>query len=63
MFSIWLSSMPLAERPATRSSGAIEAEFRMIVNLPVLEDYDVLSNFEALSDLPAQPVVEQQPGI
>jgi anti-sigma factor RsiW len=61
MFCIWLSSMPLTEQLS--GSRAVEAEFRMIVNLPVLEDYDVLSNFEVLSDLPVQPLAEQQPGI
>jgi anti-sigma factor RsiW len=36
----------------TTSAG--EAEFSMIQNLPVLEDYDVLSSFDALSELPVQ---------
>ena len=36
--------------PVAQSS---EAEFGMIKNLPVLEDYDVLANFDALSELPA----------
>ena len=31
-----------------------ENQFQMINNLPVLEDYDVVSNFDALSDLPLQ---------
>jgi anti-sigma factor RsiW len=31
-----------------------EAEFRIIQNLPELENYDLLSNFDVLSDLPAQ---------
>jgi anti-sigma factor RsiW len=56
-FSIWLSSMPRTQSPqplpATTSA---DAEFRMIADLPVLEDYDVLANFEALSELPVQPV-------
>ena len=29
-----------------------ENQFQMINNLPVLEDYDVVSNFDALSELP-----------
>jgi hypothetical protein len=33
-----------------------EADFRMIRDLPVLENYDVLSKFDALSELPASPV-------
>jgi hypothetical protein len=32
-----------------------EADFRMINDLPELENYDVLTNFDALSDLPATP--------
>jgi hypothetical protein len=32
-----------------------ENQFQMINNLPVLEDYDVVSNFDALSELPIQP--------
>ena len=35
----------------------------MIADLPVLENYDVLSNFEALSELSVPPVVERQPGM
>lgn len=31
-----------------------ENQFQMINNLPVLEDYDVVSNFDALSELPLQ---------
>jgi anti-sigma factor RsiW len=60
MFSIWLSSLPRAEQqPSPQPSSAVEAEFRMIADLPVLEDYDVLSNFEALSELPVPPAVKQ----
>ncbi len=49
-----------ASRPTERPVPAVnpEAEFRMINDLPVLEDYDVLSNFEPLADLP--PAVENQ---
>jgi len=63
LFSIWLSSLPRVAQPSPRASSAVEAEFRMIADLPVLEDYDVLSNFEALSELSIQPVVKQQPGL
>ena len=61
-FSIWLSSLPRMAGPSARVSGAIEAEFRMIADLPVLEDYDVLSSFEALSELPAPAAINQPPG-
>ena len=52
LLSVWISSLP----PAIHSTPAIppssEAEFKMIKDLPVLEDYDVLANFDALSELP-----------
>ena len=38
VFSIWLSSLPRAAQPSPRASSAVEAEFRMIADLPVLED-------------------------
>src|SRR6266849_6642957 len=50
VFSIWLSTMrPSADVPPPVAS-TDDAEFRMIADLPVLEDYDVLTNFEALSE-------------
>jgi anti-sigma factor RsiW len=64
--SVWLASF----QPARRQTNVVaqvtgsEAEFRMIKDLPVLEDYDVLMNFDPLSDLPAQPAQQvpvQQP--
>lgn len=62
-FSIWLSSL----RPAAQAPPPIvttsDAEFRMIADLPVLEDYDVLTNFEALSELPVQQTVQTEPGM
>jgi len=62
--SIWLSSFPPSRLPASHAPGAVavqntETEFGMIKDLPVLEDYDVLTSFDALSELPvpetAQP--------
>jgi anti-sigma factor RsiW len=66
VLSIWSASRPTEIEPLTVASTAStpvtqtasEAEFRMINDLPVLENYDVLSNFEALSDLPATPAVQ-----
>jgi anti-sigma factor RsiW len=58
--SVWLSSMPRVstdhakiETKATQVTE--EADFRMIRDLPVLENYDVLSKFDALSELPDLP--------
>jgi anti-sigma factor RsiW len=50
--SAYISSRP----PAIQESAPpTEEGFKMINDLPVLEDYDVLSNFEALSELPQVP--------
>lgn len=57
--SVWISSLPQAPRQDSVTPNA-DAEFRMIKDLPVLEDYDVLANFEALSELPAQPSAESK---
>jgi anti-sigma factor RsiW len=50
--SVYISSRPPA---MTESAPPTEEGFKMIKDLPVLEDYDVLSNFEALSELPQAP--------
>jgi anti-sigma factor RsiW len=63
VFSIWLSSLPRVAPPSPRATNTVEAEFMMIADLPVLEDYDVLANFEALSELTLQPAPGQQPGM
>jgi anti-sigma factor RsiW len=65
--SVWLSSFRPAARPPAPVVASSDAEFRMIADLPVLEDYDVLAEFEALSELPVQaqadipPAPEQSP--
>jgi anti-sigma factor RsiW len=61
--SIWLSSFQPARVTVTHPplGAAIqnnEAEFGMIKDLPVLEDYDVLTSFDALSELPVQQTVQ-----
>jgi anti-sigma factor RsiW len=53
LFSVWLASHPTA--PVADATGPTEAEFKMINDLPVLENYDVLANFEVLSELPSKP--------
>ena len=67
--SVWMSSMPRVttnHREMAKQSVPVEmektipataeADFRMIRDLPVLENYDVLSKFDALSELPASPL-------
>jgi hypothetical protein len=44
--------------PGTTAVQNTEAEFGMIKDLPVLEDYDVLTSFDALSELPAQQTAQ-----
>jgi anti-sigma factor RsiW len=58
-FTIWQSSRPVSVSvPASPVSS--EADFRMIQDLPVLENYDVLTSFDALSQVPAQPAAVPQ---
>ena len=56
LVSVYISMNPQS-LPETAAIPSItpEAEFRMIRDLPVLENYDVLANFEALSELPPRP--------
>ena len=71
VMSVWLSSMPRIASNRTRVEAkveakvvqmAAEADYRMIRDLPVLENYDVLSKFDALSELPNSPAsVTQEP--
>jgi anti-sigma factor RsiW len=63
VFSVWLSSLQPAARPPAQIVTAGDTEFKMIADLPVLEDYDVLANFEALSEVPVQPTTPTQPGL
>lgn len=58
--SVWLSSMPRVATDRAKIQPQVtqeteEADFRMIRDLPVLENYDVLSKFDALSELPDLP--------
>jgi anti-sigma factor RsiW len=53
--SIWLTSFQPGRLSVPGQSAAVqssEADFGAIKNLPVLEDYDVLTSFDALSELP-----------
>ena len=54
--SVWLASMPrIANNNSATTRVPAEAEFGMIRDLPVLENYEVISKFDALSELPAPP--------
>ncbi len=60
ILSLWISSRPPAPNGSPGEFAQHEEEFKMIKDLPVLEDYDVLANFEALSELP--PKAERTDG-
>jgi anti-sigma factor RsiW len=65
--SVWLSSMPrvTTDRSTMLTTAAqlsAESDFRMIRDLPVLENYDVLSKFDALSELPEPPAAVTREG-
>jgi anti-sigma factor RsiW len=62
ILSVWFSSHPRVATPRleavhTRPSieTQAESEFKMIRDLPVLENFDVVSKFDALSELPVSP--------
>ena len=62
VLSVWFASRPAQVEPlpvaavtAETTQASSEADFRMINDLPELENYDVLTNFDALSDLPTTP--------
>jgi anti-sigma factor RsiW len=53
--TIWVGSRPTATIPANSTNAAVNATSIDPNDLPVLENYDILANFEPLEDLP-QPV-------
>jgi anti-sigma factor RsiW len=55
VFSLWQSSRPVAVNESVTPVSS-DSEFRMIQDLPVLENYDVLTSLDALS----QPVGQGQ---
>jgi anti-sigma factor RsiW len=64
VLSVWFASRQTEVEPAPAVTSAAvtqassESDFRMINDLPELENYDVLTNFDALSDLPAAAAVQ-----
>jgi anti-sigma factor RsiW len=54
--SVWLAFMPGVTTDQTAMNRvSVEADFGMIRDLSVLENYDIVSKFDALSELPATP--------
>src|SRR5579863_1282438 len=69
VMSVWLSSRPSVTTNPSVVSQAIQAskdspesDFGMIRDLPVLENYDVVSKFDALSELPVSPAASKDEG-
>jgi hypothetical protein len=59
VMSVWLSSVsrvptnpPVVSEAGQPAQGSAESDFGMIRDLPVLENFDVVSKFDALSELP-----------
>ena len=71
VFSVWLSSEPRVMKSPAELTPAIQAnnqankvstekDFGMIRDLPELENYDVISKFDALSELPGSTAVSTE---
>lgn len=58
--ALWLSFTHIPSQPAVASVPRNSDEFAMIRELPVLEDYDVLQSFDALSELPVEAAPRDQ---
>lgn len=65
--SVWMSSMPhviphrsMVSQAIQASKDTAESDFGMIRDLPELENFDVISKFDALSELPG-PVTAPAP--
>ena len=52
---VWISATPPVIAPVPNELARSDEEFKMIKDLPVLEDLDVVANFEALSEVPPTP--------
>ena len=50
--TIWLGYYQRPQQPALPWSNPVVADEQMMQDLPVLEDHDVLANFEPLKELP-----------
>jgi hypothetical protein len=50
--TVWVGRRPLDHTDTANSSGGDETQIMQDQDLPVLENYDVLANFEPLTELP-----------
>jgi len=58
--TVWVGHRPSENANMANSNGGDEAQIMQDQDLPVLENYDVLANFEPLTELP-QPVSADEP--
>ncbi|HXW99701.1 MAG TPA: zf-HC2 domain-containing protein [Candidatus Acidoferrales bacterium] len=56
---MWSANRPTDVDDYIGHPPTVEEQFRMIKDLPVLEDYDVLANFEPLGSLPPAAQADQ----
>ncbi|MFI5098689.1 MAG: zf-HC2 domain-containing protein [Candidatus Acidiferrales bacterium] len=52
--AVWMGYYQRPQQVQLPWNNPVEADAQMMQDLPVLEDHDVLSNFEPLKDLPGQ---------
>jgi anti-sigma factor RsiW len=71
VMSVWLSSSPRVKVSPTQTSelnrfaqqASVDSDFGMIRDLPVLENFDVISKFDALSELNVAPAPPSDEGV
>jgi hypothetical protein len=59
--ALWFGYYQRPQTPALPWSNPVEADAQMMQDLPVLEDHDLLSNFEPLKELPPPVQKEETP--
>jgi anti-sigma factor RsiW len=56
--TVWVARRPLDRSDMANTTGGEETQIMQDQDLPVLEDYDVLANFEPLTELPQAVVAD-----
>jgi anti-sigma factor RsiW len=59
--SIWIARLPQNQPASFATAPSEEEQFQMIKDLGVLENYDVLTKSDVLSELPAREMTEPAP--
>ena len=58
--ALWFGFYQRPQAPPLPWSNPVEADAQMMQDLPVLEDHDLLSNFEPLKELPQAVQAEEE---